>query len=230
MSRMPQALGHRAGLVRVVGAESRPRTAGGCPGDATGRAGQRRLGQYEYVGRSGCHRPLRQRRGHVQCGLARRDSRLADSGHSADARGRGAGSGARPGGNPALRRGQGEPVFSARLQPRSRYRLCQQRRWRAGQHAHQRPWPGLQRHQLPDPRAGRSHRLSQGTVLRPERGFLLGRLGRRAVSQHAQYADAQSHRGRGRLSARPVHLLVSAAIRRPPVPWRKGRTCSPRWN
>ena len=70
----------------------------------------------------------------------------------------------------ALGRRQGQPVLPARLQPRPRHRLRDQRRRHAGQHAQPRPRPGLHRPQLPDARAGAAHRIPQGPVLRQPDG------------------------------------------------------------
>ncbi len=63
-------------------------------------------------------------------------------------------SSARPDRQPAQRRGQGQPVLPARLQPRPRHRPAHHRRRHAGQPAQPRPRPGLDRPELPDSRAG----------------------------------------------------------------------------
>ncbi len=85
--------------------------------------------------------------------------------------------------HPAQRQRQGEPVLPARLQPRPRHRLPRHRRSRPRQPGHARPWPGLQRPQLPDSRAGRERPLQEGGVLR-RRGGLLGRRRRRSAPCH----------------------------------------------
>ena len=82
-------------------------------------------------------------------------------------------------GHLALRRGQGQPVPAARLQPGPRHRPGELRRRGAGEHAHPCPRPGLYRPELPDPGAcGRRH-LHQGAVFRGR-----GRLLRRGVRPH----------------------------------------------
>ncbi len=62
------------------------------------------------------------------------------------------GDGSGPRRDPAQRRRQGEPVFPARLQSRSRHGPRHQRRRHSRQHAHAWPRPGLHRHQLRDSR------------------------------------------------------------------------------
>ena len=117
-----------------------------------------------------------QRRG-VECaaGLARR---------------RGAGGGAGPDRDPAFRRGQSQPVFSARLQSRPRHRSRHQRRRHAGQHADPWPRPGLRRYQFPDPGTGAVGQRPQGTVLRRQGRFRFRRCGRHQLSRQA----AEEHR------------------------------------
>ena len=73
------------------------------------------------------------RRGQRDRGAARRARRPPDRPHR-----RGAGGGARPDRHPAQRRGQGQPVLPARLQPRPRHRPRHHGRRHAGQHAHPR--------------------------------------------------------------------------------------------
>ena len=107
-------------------------------------------------------------------GPARAARDAADLSH-----GRGARGGAGAGRHPAQRRGQGQPVFPARLQSRPRHRPRHHRRRHAGQHAHPRPRPGLCRHQLPDPRADRAACVYRKGPYFADGGRLrLGRRGR----------------------------------------------------
>jgi hypothetical protein len=62
------------------------------------------------------------------------------------------------------RRGQGQPVFLARIQPRSRHRYRHHARGHAGQHAHARAWPKLCRSQFHDPGAYQHSALQQGPL------------------------------------------------------------------
>ena len=87
---------------------------------------------------------------------AKAPSRPRRSSASDHARRRSARDRAGPRRHAAQRRRQGEPVLPARLQPRPRHRLRDDRRRRAGQHADARARPGLHGPQLPDPRAGRA--------------------------------------------------------------------------
>ena len=79
------------------------------------------------------------------------------------------------GGHAALGRRQGQPVLSARLQPRSRHRFRDVGSGHAGQHAHARARPGLHRSQLPHPGADHARgllargRTSPRTVTFPRR-------------------------------------------------------------
>lgn len=107
------------------------------------------------------------------------------------AAGRGAGSSAGPDRHAALRRGQGQPIFPARFQSRSRHRSRDQCGRYARQHADPRAWAGLRRHQFPDPRADPVGQRPQGTVLRRP-GRL--RIRRRRGDRLCQQAAAQ-HRG-----------------------------------
>jgi hypothetical protein len=79
---------------------------------------------------------------------------------------RGAGGGAGPDRHPAFRRRQSQPVFSARLQSRSRHRPLHQDRRHARQHADPRPRTGLCRYQFHDSRADPVGECPQGSVLR----------------------------------------------------------------
>ena len=91
---------------------------------------------------------------------------------------RSAGGGAGADRHPAFRRGQSQPVFSARLQSRPRHRSRHHGRRHAGQHADPRPRPGLCRHQFPDSRTDPVGQCPQGSLLRRRGRF---RLRRRAV-------------------------------------------------
>ena len=115
-----------------------------------------------------------------------RDHRAAARRAAAAARRRSARDGAGRDHHAAQRRGEGEPVFPARLQPRSRQRLRDDRRRHAGQHADPRAQPGLLRHQLHDPGARRRRAVLEGAVLRRP-----GRLRDRRRVEH-QLRDASS--------------------------------------
>ena len=95
---------------------------------------------------------------------------------------RGAGGRAGPDRHPALRRGQSQPVFPARLQPRPRHRSRHQDRRHARQHAD--PWPraGLCRYQFPDSGADPVGECPQGSVLRRCRRLRLRRLRSRSTT------------------------------------------------
>src|SRR5436190_1541705 len=121
------------------------------------------------------------------------------------AAGRGARVRSRSDHHPAQRRRQGEPVFPARLQSRSRDRLPHHDRPHAGEPADARARPGLFRHQLPPPRARVASRVQEGSVFR--RG---GRLFLRRRRRHRLlHQDAEGNR------------FVRARQQRPPA--RDGR-------
>ncbi len=96
---------------------------------------------------------------------------------------------------PAQRRGQGEPVLPARLQPRSRHRLHDDRRRGAREHANPRPRPGLLGPQLPDSRTGQRCPVPQGPVLRRRRRFRDRRRGAHPLRQRGRTADRPGRRG-----------------------------------
>ena len=179
---------------------ARHRLAGHQPaGAGAARAGPADAGQ--QPGRD--HRPaLRQRRRQQRRGIAGRDPRRAAEEPARTAPWRGAGIRARRHRHPALGRRQGQPVLPARLQPRPRHRLRHQRQRPAGQHAQPRPWPGLQRLELPAARAGGPHRLPQGPVLCAERRLRFCRLGRHRLPHAAGRAVRRCHAGAERLPAR----------------------------
>ena len=114
----------------------------------------------------------------------------------------------RYGRHPALGGREGEPVFSARVQPRSRHRLRLLRRRRAGQSPQPRARAGLLGSQLPDPRAGRRDRLQEGAVLSRGR-----RLLRRGRGQHSP-REQPSPRDRQR-ATRDVRVRARAPGRQP---------------
>ena len=76
--------------------------------------------------------------------------------------------------HPAQRIGQGQPVFPARLQSRSRHGPRRLRRRRPGQHAQPWPRPGLPGPQLPHSGDDRADRLRQGSVPRRRWRFRIG--------------------------------------------------------
>ncbi len=99
---------------------------------------------------------------------------------------------ARPDRHPAFRRGQSQPVLPARLQSRPRHRSRHLGRRHAGEHAHPRPWPGLCRHELPDPGAHPVDAHPQGSVLRRRGRFLVCRRAAHRLLRH----DQSRHAGR----------------------------------
>ena len=123
-------------------------------------------------------------------GLARAARGAADLSHGRRARG-----GAGAGRHPAQRRGQGQPVFPARVQSGPRHGSGHHRRRHARQHAHARPRAGLRRYQLPDPRDRAGPRLPQGSLLRLRRRL---RLGRCDLSRRGRPAGQELRPGRGR--------------------------------
>ena len=98
----------------------------------------------------------------------RADRRASDHAHRRSPRDR-----AGPDREPAQRRGQGESVLPARLQPRSRHRLLDDGRRSSGEYANRRARPWLFGRQLPDSRARERRAVQEGAVLRG-RGRLLG--------------------------------------------------------
>ena len=74
---------------------------------------------------------------------------------------------------PAQRRGKGKPVLPARIQSRSRHRLCDHRRRPAGQLAHPRARTGLLRSELPHPRARERCAVQEGSRTRRRRATSL---------------------------------------------------------
>ena len=67
--------------------------------------------------------------------------------------------------DPAFRRGQSQPIFSARLQSRPRHGPRHHRRRHAGQYAHAWPRPRLCRYQLSDSGAGAVRQCPQRALL-----------------------------------------------------------------
>src|SRR3569623_1437457 len=116
---------------------------------------------------------------------------------------RGAGGGARAGRDPALRRGQGQPIFPAGIQPGSWHRHRHTRRRHADQHAHPRPRPRLDRSQLPHPRAGTRRALQDRPLFRRRWRFRLRRLGAHEPAQRGRSRLRRTRPGRKRLPARP---------------------------
>ena len=110
---------------------------------------------------------------------------------------------------PAQRRGQGQPVLPARLQPRSRHRLRHDGRRRAGQHADGRARARLRGRQLPDPGTGQRRAVQEGSVLRRR-----GRLLRRRRGEH-QLRQSPRASGRPRWAAgATAGAVCSAPLRR----------------
>ena len=109
---------------------------------------------------------------------------------------------ARPHRQPAQRGGQGEPVLPARLQPRSRDRLLDDRRRRAGEHADRRPRARLRRHQLSHPRAGQRRAVQEGPLLRGRGRLLRGRRRQHQLREPARRADRATERRQRRLGPR----------------------------
>src|SRR5881396_1827875 len=107
------------------------------------------------------HRTLRKRGRHLGRGEPGHHHPAADRGAADAAAGRGARVRSRSDHHPAQRRRQGEPVFPARLQSRSRDRLPHHDRPHAGEPADARARPGLFRHQLPPPRARVASRVQE---------------------------------------------------------------------
>ena len=124
-----------------------------------------------------------------------------------DAARRGAGSRTRADRDPALRRRQSQPVFSARLQSRPRHRPGDLRRRRAGQHAHPCAWPGLCRSELADAGDGQFARRAQGPVFRRRRRFRLGRQSAHRPDRQRAEGDRAADRRQLRLSAHLRHGL-----------------------
>ena len=150
--------------------------------------------------------------------------------HAADhARRRGARDRAGPHHQPAQRRGEGEPVLPARLQPRSRHRL---RDHVAGvpvnmpTHAHGHGYSDVE---LPDPRARERRAVPKGPYFADQGDFSA------AGAAHLSYANALDatararERWRGRLGARAAspasprvgsgHLLYALEVNRNDGPW-----------
>ena len=164
----------------------------------------------------GAHRARRQsarrERGH---GLPRPAREPAAPAHRRAARGR-----AGPDRHAAQRRREGEPVFPARVQSRSRHGFLEPRRGHGRQPADPWPRPGIHGPQLRDPGAGRARRLSEGDVLPGAREFLRGGRGGVSLRGPDRPVDLADGR-RGQLSARS----------RRRVDWRsRAATCWSRWN
>ena len=146
--------------------------------------------------------PGREPRRHRVGGQPGRHHRGAARGAADHARRRGPRDRAGHDRQPAQRRGQGQSVLPARLQPRSRHRLLDDRRRRAGEHADRRPRARLLRRQLPDSRARERRAVQEGAVLR-RRGRLLGRRRRQhQLRQSARPPDRARQRRQRRLGPR----------------------------
>ena len=140
--------------------------------------------------------------GIAQSGEPGCDHREAARRTAADARRRGARNRPRRDRHAAQRRGQGQPVLPARLQPRSRHRLRDDGRRHAGESADARAWTGLFRPQFPDSRARQRRAVFEGTVLRGA-----GRLRDRRIVEHQLRKRARPRRSfasRGARTATPV--------------------------
>ena len=225
-SPLPDALagpgaGRRAGLP----GRGRPRPGGRDIGSARGPGG----GGRRVARQGGDQRPpLRQRHRHDRRRVRGHDPRRAAEQPAGAAPGRGAGVRAGRDRHAALGRRQGQPVFPARLQPGSRHRLRDLGRRHAGEHGEPCARPGLQRPELAVARTGRSHRLSQGSLLREERRLRSRRLGLHRVPHDAgaplRRADAgpgalpalrRRRLARGRQRAHAAGRRRAAAQRRP---------------
>ena len=127
--------------------------------------------------------------------------------------------------HPAQRRGQGQPVFPARLQPRSRHRHRYHTRRHAGQHAHPCAWPGLCRSQFHDPRTDQHLELQQGPLFPGAWGF---RHRRGSADQLRRYLAPRSRPGdRRHLGLLPrARRDVASGRRRQPA--RRGGVCARR--
>ena len=128
---------------------------------------------------------------------ARQLDRTPDHAHR-----RGARDGAGRRDQPAQRRGQGQPVLPARLQPRSRHRLRDDGGRHAGEHADARPRSRLLRSELPDPRARQRRAVLEGSVLRRARRLRHRRRRQHQLHQQPGAADRARRRRRAGLHAR----------------------------
>ncbi len=122
---------------------------------------------------------------------------------------------ARPVGDAAQRRRQGQPVFPARLQSRPRHRHRDLGRRHADQPAHPCPWPGLRRPQLPHAGGRQFARHPQGAVLCRRRRFRQCRLARDRPAGHGA-AHGRFHHRQLRLRA-PVRDRLDQALRGQPA-------------
>ena len=179
--------------------------------EPAGHRGRQRRDAWRVIRRRGCpaaHR--RQRRAHQRRGSECRSL----------PRGVGEALEAVPGPDrhPAFRRGQSQPVFSARLQPRPRHGSRHQRRRHARQHADPWPWAGLCRYQFSDPRTDPVGECPQGSVLRRRRRLQLRRRPSRSTTSTSC-----------RKTSRSSPLAASAiGAGSPPVRPRSARArCSP---
>ena len=131
-------------------------------------------------------------------------------GTAADARvSPGSAAGDRPGSDrdPAQRRGQGESVSDARLQPRSRHGSRDICRRHADQPADPCARSGLHGPQLHDPRTRGCDHLHQGAVLRQRRRLRRGRVGAHRLSGCDSRSGIRDRRNAG-ISA---HLRAGSA-------------------
>ena len=126
----------------------------------------------------------------------------------------------------AQRGGQGQPVFSARLQPRSRHRYRYHARRHAGQHAHPRARPGLCRSQFHDPRADQHPALQQGPLFPRSRRFRHRRRSADQLRGHAAPRPRTGDRRHARLLPRARRGLAPRGRRQP---LGRGGICARQW-
>ena len=159
-------------------------------------------GKSTFTNLADVERPGREPGRHRAVGQPGRDHRAAARRAADHARGRGARDRARRRHQPAQRRGQGQSVLPARLQPRSRHRLRDDGRRHAGQHADARARARLLRSELPDPRAGQRRAVLEGPVLRRPGRLRDRRRGQHQLRQRARPADRARRRRRPGLRPR----------------------------
>ena len=168
----------------------------------------------EYVRQSGGRRDPARTWSASRSPPVRARSRRVRSTAADHARGRSAGDGAGPDHQSAQRRGKGESVLPARLQPRSRHRLRDHRRRHAGEHADARAWARLLGSQVPDPRAGQRRAVLEGPYFADQGDF--ADRGRGQIN-YANALDAPVVRlsaggqGWGRLLPRPRRASAAAS-------------------
>ena len=192
------ALGKTASIAKAPGAQT------AVTGDTHGGAESFATGHGRWIGRTECG--LRSQR-HAQHGERDDDLGRGPQRAPGDAAGRSAGGSSWADRDPALRRRQSQPVFSARLQSRPRHRSRDLCRRRAGQHAHPCAWPRLLRSKLADAGNNQRARNPQRALLRRRRGLLFRwQSAYRADRQRAESHRAD-HRGKFWLSPNLRHGL-----------------------